>query len=61
MLSALLAGVAPGVRGDDVQEEVAGVVLRREQVRLVLFEGKGVIIEKEPWKREPFNSMGSCP
>ncbi|TBU27074.1 adaptin N terminal region-domain-containing protein [Dichomitus squalens] len=48
MLSALLAGVAPNVLGDsdDVHEDVGGVVLRREQVRLVLFEGKSSAAEE---------------
>lgn len=52
MLAALLAGVAPAVGGEDAPE-VTGVVLRREQVRLVLFEGKGVTVEKDPWRSEP--------
>ena len=42
MLSALLAGVHAHLygAGDDSHEDVGGVVLRREQVRMVLFEGK---------------------
>ena len=42
MLSALLVGVAPTLFGenDDAHEDVGGVVLRREQVKMVLFEGK---------------------
>ena len=42
MLSALLVGVAPNLFGenDDAHEDVGGVVLRREQVKMVLFEGK---------------------
>ncbi|EPQ54294.1 hypothetical protein GLOTRDRAFT_62844 [Gloeophyllum trabeum ATCC 11539] len=47
MLSALLGGVVPGLmkgagEEGDVMEDRGGVVLRREQVRLVLFEGKEV-------------------
>jgi len=45
MLSSLLSGVLPSFSGS--QEERDGVVLRREQVLLVLFEGKaGVIVEQ---------------
>ena len=42
MLGALLAGVHANLSGDsdDAQDELGGVVLRREQVRMVLFEGK---------------------
>ena len=42
MLGALLAGVTSNLYGesDDSREDVGGVVLRREQVRMVLFEGK---------------------
>lgn len=42
MLRALLVGVAPNPFGDndDAHEDVSGVVLRREQVKMVLFEGK---------------------
>jgi AP-3 complex subunit beta len=40
MLSALLRGVAPGMSDDGAEPDMSGVVLRREQVQLVLFEGK---------------------
>ncbi|KAI0788032.1 adaptin N terminal region-domain-containing protein [Fomes fomentarius] len=42
MLGALLAGVNSNIYGenDDLREDVGGVILRREQVRMVLFEGK---------------------
>ncbi|KAH9846240.1 adaptin N terminal region-domain-containing protein [Lenzites betulinus] len=42
MLRALLAGVTAGLYGeaDDEREDVGGVVLRREQIKVVLFEGK---------------------
>ena len=39
MLQQLLAGVVPGIGAADAKE-VGGVVLRRAQVRVVLFEGK---------------------
>jgi AP-3 complex subunit beta len=39
-LLGLLRGVAPGVQEDGMDTELSGVVLRREQVRLVLFTGK---------------------
>lgn len=39
MLQQLLAGAVPGVGAADAQD-VGGVVLRRAQVRVVLFEGK---------------------
>lgn len=39
MLQQLLAGVVPGIGAADARE-VGGVVLRRAQVRIVLFEGK---------------------
>lgn len=41
MLGALLIGAIPGLQeNDEEQETPGGVVLRREQVRLVLFDGK---------------------
>ncbi|KAI0833718.1 adaptin N terminal region-domain-containing protein [Trametes gibbosa] len=42
MLRALLAGVTAGLYGeaDDEREDLGGVVLRREQIRVVLFDGK---------------------
>jgi AP-3 complex subunit beta len=39
MLQQLLAGVVPGIGAVDARE-IGGVVLRRAQVRIVLFEGK---------------------
>ncbi|TFY72051.1 hypothetical protein EVG20_g958 [Dentipellis fragilis] len=56
MLGALLGGVAPGLRTgaghdedllEDAEPEEGGVVLRREQVRVVLFQGKAGVVEKE--------------
>lgn len=49
-LISLLTGVAPGVGSEEPPQEASGVVLRREQVRAVLFEGKGIILEQEPWR-----------
>lgn len=46
MLVSLLAGVAPTIT-DEEPEERGGVVLRREQVKRVLFEGKSTIIEDD--------------
>lgn len=46
MISSLLAGISPNLL-NPTQEERSGVVLRREQVRLVLFEGKSGVIEDE--------------
>lgn len=47
MLTSLLAGLSPTLNGDDAQEDQGGVVLRREQVRVVLFEGKTGVIDDE--------------
>ena len=47
MLGSLLLGVSPLLRdGDDELEEHSGVVLRREQVKMVLFEGKTDVVEE---------------
>ncbi|KAI0701216.1 adaptin N terminal region-domain-containing protein [Cytidiella melzeri] len=49
MLGSLLNGVTTLLRGEDEdsgQEDQGGVVLRREQVKLVLFEGKSGISEE---------------
>ncbi|KAL7279380.1 hypothetical protein ACG7TL_007221 [Trametes sanguinea] len=50
MLSSLLAGVNANIYGenDDSHEDVGGVVLRREQVKVVLFEGKASPAEDVP-------------
>lgn len=49
MVTLLLAGVAPTlfVDGELNQEERGGVVLRREQVKLVLFDGKSGVVDSE--------------
>ena len=44
MLKTLVAGLSPDVLDEDAQEQ-GGVKLRREQVRLILFEGKAGIVE----------------
>lgn len=49
MLVSLLAGLAPTLdrEGDEEKDERGGVVLRREQVKRVLFEGKAGIVEHD--------------
>lgn len=68
VLHALLAGVAPSLEQftavpttwEDAASEAerarsrGGVVLRREQVRVVLFEGKSGVVEREQYS-------GACP
>lgn len=49
MLGSLLQGVSPLLRGDGEDsgaEDQGGVVLRREQVKLILFEGKSGVAEE---------------
>jgi AP-3 complex subunit beta len=49
MLGSLLNGVTTLLRGKDEeseQEVQGGVILRREQVKLVLFEGKSAVSEE---------------
>jgi len=61
VLQALMAGVAPGLKAAsatswedvDTARSQGGVVLRREQVRVVLFEGKSNIVEQE-------ETIGAC-
>ena len=45
MLNSLLVGVSPTMNGGE-KEEQGGVILRREQVIKVLFDGKAGIIEE---------------
>lgn len=47
MLANLIAGLAPAINGEDGAGVRAGVVLRREQVKRVLFEGKAAIVEAD--------------
>ncbi|GLB40583.1 putative non-SMC mitotic condensation complex subunit 1 [Lyophyllum shimeji] len=58
MVSSLLIGVAPTsmMNGGETR---AGVVLRREQVKLVLFEGKNGVIEDEPKHIDENSLIGS--
>jgi AP-3 complex subunit beta len=46
MLSSLLAGISPSLL-TETQEGRGGVVLRREQVRLVLMDGKSGVVEED--------------
>ncbi|KAI0714423.1 adaptin N terminal region-domain-containing protein [Cerioporus squamosus] len=61
MLGALLAGVNANLygEGDDSHEDVGGVVLRREQVRMVLFEGKSSVGEDKAQDEEDHGRFGS--
>lgn len=47
MISSLLAGISPSLL-NGLQEDRSGVILRREQVRLVLFDGKFGVVTEEP-------------
>lgn len=46
MLVSLLARLAPALT-DEEPDKRGGVVLRREQVKRVLFEGKAAIVEND--------------
>lgn len=50
MVGGLLTGVCPALRGVDENEfeELGGVILRREQVKMVLFEGKREVYDDNP-------------
>ncbi len=48
MISSLLAGISPSLV-DESQDERSGVILRREQVHVVLFDGKSGVIDDEPY------------
>jgi AP-3 complex subunit beta len=51
MLASLLAGISPSFADATAEEDRGGVVLRREQVKLVLFEGKAAAVDDdEPGK-----------
>ncbi|KAI3610576.1 ap-3 complex subunit beta-1 [Moniliophthora roreri] len=66
MLSALVRGVLPtsATNAEDSEEDQGGVVLRREQLELVLFKGKGTIMnyDKDPFthgdSNAPIGSLG---
>ncbi|KAL1744133.1 adaptin N terminal region-domain-containing protein [Schizophyllum fasciatum] len=66
MMTAMLAGVKPAslsmdpdasLNGD--QPERAGVVLRREQVKMVLLQGKGSVMPDEPSPFEKATALGT--
>ncbi|KAL1728455.1 adaptin N terminal region-domain-containing protein [Schizophyllum commune] len=60
MMAALLAGVAPAsLMADGEKPERAGVVLRREQVKMVLFQGKGGVVPEEPSPFEKATALGT--
>lgn len=60
MVGSLLIGVTPSLHDDDNErEDQRGVVLRREQVRLVLFEGKAGVLKGEE-RFGVFVSMLTC-
>jgi AP-3 complex subunit beta len=45
MLTTLLAGLAPTITDVDTTAEKAAVVLRKQQVEVVLFDGKANVVE----------------
>ena len=47
MLTSLLGGLSPNINGEDEVGDRGGVILRPEQVRLVLFDGKKGLTEYE--------------
>jgi len=61
MLVSLLAGLAPTLNeeGEEEKDERGGVVLRREQVKRVLFEGKAGIVEHDVLADEDHAMLGS--
>jgi len=60
MLVSLLAGLTPTLNeGDEEKDERGGVVLRREQVKRVLFEGKAGVVEHDRLADEDHAMIGS--
>ncbi|KXN91626.1 AP-3 complex subunit beta-2 [Leucoagaricus sp. SymC.cos] len=57
MLRSLLSGISPNISAG-LQDERVGVVLRREQVRLVLFEGKSGVVEDKSSRVEEDALLG---
>lgn len=55
MLNSLLVGISPTMNGSETEEQ-SGVVLRREQVMKVLFDGKAGIVEES---EETFGAIRS--
>ncbi|EGN98995.1 hypothetical protein SERLA73DRAFT_168569 [Serpula lacrymans var. lacrymans S7.3] len=59
MLASLLAGLSPSISGDEDTQDQGGVVLRREQVKRVLFEGKEDVSVNEVIPGEIHSLIGS--
>ncbi|KAI0346195.1 hypothetical protein BDW22DRAFT_1323138 [Trametopsis cervina] len=61
MLGSLLNGVTTLLRGDDedISQDQGGVVLRREQVKHVLFEGKHGVVEEPLYADDEYAILGS--
>ncbi|KAG7450937.1 uncharacterized protein BT62DRAFT_984252 [Guyanagaster necrorhizus] len=61
ILSSLLSGIDSSipVTNADAPSEREGVVLRREQVKMVLFEGKAGVIDVDPVVPDPHVMLGS--
>ncbi|KAG6812288.1 hypothetical protein H0H92_003597 [Tricholoma furcatifolium] len=60
MISSLVAGVIPAsLMNGEEREQRTGVVLRREQVKLVLFEGKSGTVEDQFDSTENISLIGS--
>ncbi|KAF9000675.1 adaptin N terminal region-domain-containing protein [Cyathus striatus] len=58
MLSSLLAGISPTFFMNGTEpEDRSGVILRREQVRLVLFDGKNTVVVDEPSLSDHLDSL----
>ncbi|KDQ14349.1 hypothetical protein BOTBODRAFT_132529 [Botryobasidium botryosum FD-172 SS1] len=60
MLNTLLAGLGTGITNIEEEGRLGGVVLRREQVHLVLFEGKGISpvgLDRGPKNQGPIGSI----
>ena len=49
MLNALLSGIQSAVQptGDEAEDHSGGVVLRREQVQMVLYQGKHHEVQRD--------------
>jgi AP-3 complex subunit beta len=56
MVASLLAGLSPASLNGSETEARSGVVLRREQVKLVLFEGKSGV---EDFESSPIGTLSS--
>ncbi|KAG6336367.1 hypothetical protein ID866_2724 [Astraeus odoratus] len=49
MLTSLLSGVSPLFNGQPLDDQIGGVVLRTEQVKKVLFDGKAGIVDDDDY------------